>query len=213
MTRGVADGYQAHQFFRTMSRIYTGVESDHPLSPRHFFLPEPPQEAHTLDESDAGPSFWSSRHFTLPEAFALYRKDFEIASSVSVRVSPERVDKLLALAKSLQDSPISPIKDVSPPTESRASSTAISRQDALSAYVASLLAIHGEQIYYIRNNFDVRVAFHSASHTLMLIAGFFPYATPRLRSRSRRPFRSSVELLPPPPVHKDSFGTVPFRSP
>lgn len=154
-----ADGHRGHQFLATLSSMYQGV---HPSDPRSYPTPEPPTTQYSPDESQSGASFWNSSRCSPKEAFAKYGRDFKSMSHVRFRISPERMDKLHEIANR-NNSTGQALRD-----------QMISRQDAISAYVARLLTCKCEKsapISLIRNNFNVSqscdaiLARHSAALT------------------------------------------------
>lgn len=109
--------------------------------------PQPPGTLHSpLDESQSGPSFWTSRRFSPKDGFAKYARDFKVMSEVRIRIPPERMNKLRKLASGKGHPGQAPYDQT------------VSRQDAISAYVACLLTHICEKsapITFIRNNFNV----------------------------------------------------------
>jgi hypothetical protein len=141
--------------------MYQGV---HPSNARSFPTPEPPTTRYSPDESQSGSSFWNSSRCSPKEAFAKYGGDFKSMSHVRFRISPERMDKLRELAN----------RNNNTGTGQALRDQMISRQDAISAYIARLLTCKCEKsapISLIRNNFNVSqscdaiVARHSAALT------------------------------------------------
>lgn len=145
-----ADAHSTLRFTHCLSQLYQNIDPDPSLevytSPVPF--PSASNDPAALLKSKEVNRFVNVRHFNLGAVQQVFVKDWQRTEKVSIRFTPNQVDAIRRIAKR------EPTDD---PVASETTPVPISRKDALTAYVVTVLNrfVDEELVLNVRNNFNV----------------------------------------------------------